>query len=150
MSRSGYTEGDCDDEIAFLRYNGWRQAVHNALHGKRGQAFLRELIESLDAMPVHELAANSFTKGGEVCALGSVALKRGIDVSGFEPPDDVEDYGIEPVDRDAVGIVFGIAPSMAAEIMFENDDNDYHNETPALRWARMRRWAECQLTPEDR
>lgn len=47
MSRSGYTDDD-DDPLATGR---WRAQVRSAIRGKRGQAFLRELIAALDAMP---------------------------------------------------------------------------------------------------
>jgi hypothetical protein len=134
MSRSGY--GDDCENVAM-----WRGAVLSAIKGKRGQTFLRELLESLDALPVKALAANSFTKEG-VCALGSVALKRGLDVSGLEPGE----YG--DVDRDAVANVFGIAPAMAAEIMFENDgDFSYsrRDQTPEQRFEHVRTWVLSQI-----
>lgn len=76
MSRSGYSD-DFEDNSAYL----WYGAVKSAIRGKRGQAFLREMLEALDALPRKSLSANSFTKGGEICALGSVAVKRCIDVS---------------------------------------------------------------------
>lgn len=44
MSRSGYND-DCDG-WALIR---WRGAVNSAINGKRGQAFLRELVAALDA-----------------------------------------------------------------------------------------------------
>lgn len=43
MSRSGYSD-DCD------HIELWRAAVDAAVSGKRGQAFLRELLGALDAM----------------------------------------------------------------------------------------------------
>jgi hypothetical protein len=134
MSRSGYID-DCENVVM------WRGAVKSAIHGKRGQAFLRELLESLDALPSKTLAADSFTKEG-VCALGSVALKRGIDMSGLEP----DEY--DEVDCDAVANVFGIAPAMAAEIMFENDDDfaySRRNQTPESRFERVRKWVASQI-----
>lgn len=138
MSRSGY--GDDGD------YSLWHQAVKRSIEGKRGQTFLMELIASLDAMPEKKLAANSFTKGGEVCSLGSVALRRGVDVSEFEPKEPFFDYQ-EPADRDALGKLFGIAPAMIAEIMWENDEGacGYEPETPEQRWHRMRNWCTSRL-----
>ena len=48
MSRSGYTEdGDCDNPIYLL----WPSIVERSIKGKRGQAFLKELLADLDAMP---------------------------------------------------------------------------------------------------
>lgn len=55
MSRSGYTDDGWDDESAqwaAIRYAG---ALKSAVRGKKGQAFLRELLAALDAMPVKRL-----------------------------------------------------------------------------------------------
>jgi len=144
MSRHGYVDFDGDDP---LQEGRWRGAVLSALRGKRGQAFLRELIEALDALPDKALAANSFTRGGEICALGAVALKRGIDVSDFEPGEG-EDSWDDELEHDLVASRFGIAECMAREIMYENDEGAY-NETPEHRWTRVRKWAERTLTPSN-
>lgn len=135
MSRHGYVDFDGEDVLAQGR---WQGAVLSALRGKRGQAFFKELLEALDAMPDKALAAHSFTRGGEVCALGSVALKRGIDVSEFEPPQGDDSWDDE-IDHDALGAKFGIATVMAREIMYENDEGG-SSETPQQRWTRVRKW----------
>ena len=49
MSRSGYSDDYEPSNIAM-----WRGQVASAMRGKRGQAFLRELIEALDAFPIPE------------------------------------------------------------------------------------------------
>ena len=140
-------------------------AMRAAKRGKRGQAFFKELIEALDAMPVKELTAHSFTKDGEVCALGSVALKRGIDVSEFETlPEDHPDAWDDEIDYDALADKFGIAACLAREVMYENDECDQwhweddgsvvrngvrygetrkvrHHDLPSERWQRMHDWA---------
>ena len=111
MSRSGYTD-DNDDPLAHGR---WRQAVKRALEGKRGQALLRELVEALDAMEDKRLYPGSFaTPEGKFCALGVLGAKRGTKM------DDLGDEDDEC--RDLVGQRFGIAPAMAAEIMYMNDE----------------------------
>ena len=111
MSRSGYTD-DNDDPLAHGR---WRQAVKRALQGKRGQALLRELAEALDAMPDKRLYPGSFaTADGEFCTLGVLGAKRGTKM------DDLGDDGY--CETDLVGQRFGIAPAMAAEIMYLNDE----------------------------
>jgi hypothetical protein len=138
MSRSGYSEGLSNQEL-----NMWRGAVRSAIAGKRGQAFLREMADALDAMPVKELITDELvTPDGEVCAIGSVAVARQMDTSSvdFDDPWDV-------------GSKFGIARALAAEIVYENDecgDTKYVNgrdvaETPAGRWTRMRKWVASQL-----
>ena len=51
MSRSGYYEGDDDDDWAA---NSWRGTVARAMRGKRGQAFLLDLIASLEQVGLHD------------------------------------------------------------------------------------------------
>ena len=111
MSRSGYTD-DFDDPLAHGR---WRQAVRRSIEGKRGQALLRELVEALDAMPDKRLYQGSFaTADGEFCTLGVLGAKRGTKMEDLGDEDECDTY--------TVGQRFGIAPAMAAEIMYLNDE----------------------------
>lgn len=111
MSRSGYTD-DNDDPLAMGR---WRQAVKRALCGRRGQQFLRELADALDAMDDKRLYPGSFsTADGEFCTLGVLGSRRGTKMDDLGD----EDY----CDTEIVGQRFGIAPAMAAEIMYMNDE----------------------------
>lgn len=129
MNRSGYDEDyGCDDPLALVRY---RQAVAKALKGKRGQAFLKEMLTAMDAMPEKQLVESELeTPTGAVCAIGSVGKKRGVDMT-----------KLDPEDAAGVAATFGIAESMAREIVFENDGAwAYWNETPEQRFARMRNW----------
>jgi hypothetical protein len=125
----------------------WRGAVNSAIKGKRGQAFLIELRDALDAMPEKRLIAGDLKANGQFCTLGVIGAKRGLDMSGLDPDC-----------RETVAAAFGIAPAMAAEIVFENDENDHMlirqpdgsskwgRETPEHRWQRMRRWVDEQIT----
>lgn len=136
MSRSGYSD-DCDG-LALIR---WRGAVSSAMRGKRGQAFLRELLETLDAMPERRLLAITINTNEGVCALGSVTRARGIDTSdldSIDPYDDAGDSG------EALAKRLGIASAMAREIVFMNDEG-WYGETPEGRWNRMRAWVAEQL-----
>lgn len=136
MSRSGYSDdyGD-DDPLALGRYRG---AVRSAIRGKRGQAFLREMRDALDAMPEKTLAASVLVgECGECCAMGSVALARGIDVS-----------SVDPEDPDRVAAVFGINEKLAREIAYENDDTYFHKSDEA-RWQYMRKWVERHIIPAE-
>ena len=45
-----------------------------------------------------------------------------------------------PEDYRRIAKAFDIAPAMAQEIVWENDDDWLEKETPAERWARMRAW----------
>lgn len=136
MSRSGYNE-DYDEQFpnAGALY---QSSVTNAIYGKRGQKFMRELVAALDAMPEKRLITDELVQEGAVCAIGAVGLARGIDMTGMNPDD-----------ADTVGATFGIAPRMAREIVFQNDESgwDYStsNETPEARWTRMRFWAVSHL-----
>lgn len=127
MSRSGYSD-DCED------INLWRGTVARAIGGKRGQAFLAELLAALDAMPVKQLIPEELEMGGEVCAIGSVGIKRGLDMSDL----DVE----EPRQ---IAKQFGIAPALVQEIEYMNDEGTYLPETPEERWTRMRAWVASQI-----
>ena len=141
MSRSGYTD---DWDLADNRLYLYRGAVESALRGRRGQAFLREMLAALDALPEKRLIQNMLVEDGAVCALGAVGRARGLDMKPFAPVDD-DDYDNDDDMGDAMAGLFGIARSMAAEIMYENDEGTWAQETPEQRFARMRRWVERQI-----
>ncbi len=122
MSRSGYSD-ECEN------VGLWRGAVVRAMEGKRGQSFLCEMAAALDAMPVKELIAGEVVDSTYVCAIGSVAVARKLDVS-----------NIDPSDGESIGQVFGIARALACEIAYMNDDYGPPNESPSDRWVRMRLW----------
>lgn len=122
MSRSGYSD-DCE-HLGLYRAN-----IQRTINGKRGQAFLRELAESLDAMPEKVLIRSELISAkGQVCTIGSVCKAKGIDVS-----------EVDIFDPESVGKLVGISSILAAEIEFENDERD-SSETPGGRWSRMRKW----------
>lgn len=131
MSRSGYYDYDGDyDNIYMIN---WRGAVTSAIRGKRGQAFLREMLSVLDAMPDKRLIKGELENNGEVCALGAVGRVRGLNMG-----------DVDPHDRDRVSALFGIAPAMASEIMFYNDDA-FYRATPEERFLRMHEWVVSQI-----
>lgn len=129
MSRSGYSE-DCDNEWALIR---WRGAVASAIRGARGQTLLKEMAAALDAMEEKQLIAHEFIAEGAFCALGVVGKSRGVAL---------ED--LDPLDRNAIASAFGIAPALAAEIMYVNDEEGW-NLTPQQRFHYVRRWVQEQL-----
>lgn len=168
MSRSGLYEDDGDDSLAHGR---WRGAVASAIRGKRGQAFLRELADALDAMPEKRLVAGALqSEDGCHCTLGVMGQKRGLDVASM----DVDDY-------DAIADSLDVNAKIAQEIMWENDETfsdwehveavicgpmrpSFHKpgygwvheehtrwvrvtkDNPGfLRWQHMRAWVEKQL-----
>jgi hypothetical protein len=131
MSRSGYSD-DCEGWELIC----WRGAVASAIRGRRGQAFLREMLAALDALPVKRLINGELEAHGEVCALGAVGVQRSM--SNLSE--------IDAYDRDKVSATFGIPPALAAEIMFENDEGGgyWSEETPERRYDRVRRWVKKQ------
>lgn len=146
MSRSGYTDDcwDCDEGSQW-RMIRWRGAVKSAIRGKRGQAFLRECLAALDAMPEKRLVPSSFQRAdGEVCVLGAVAKHRGrlSSVHAISLYDDDPEYGERDVSED-VAAVLDIPRALAAEIMYENDECG--RSTPEARWHWVYGWIEGKL-----
>jgi len=148
MSRSGYTD-DIDNYWSHIR---WRGAVSSAFRGKRGQAFLKEMLAAMDAMPVKRLVADRLENAelvtcshwglfetDSVCAIGTVGRARGVDMGALDP----DDYH-------TVAATFGIAEAMAQEIVFMNDEAGYWEETPEERFRRMRRWIESEIRKDDK
>jgi len=115
-----------DDQWTLIR---WRGAVASSIRGKRGQAFLREALAALDALPAPELVSNDLEADGAFCTLGAVGRARGTDLK-----------NVDAEDHEAVASLFGVAHPLACEIMWENDEGSAYPETPRARWERMRRW----------
>lgn len=136
MSRSGYSE-ECDTLWLY------RQNVKRAVRGKRGKAFLQELLDSLDALPEKVLITDELIDSqGSVCALGAVGLARKMDMRPF----DVEC-------PEQLAQAFGIATCLVAEIEFENDEDFASSwvlgQTPEHRFTRMRAWVVRMLATGD-
>lgn len=129
MSRSGYS--DDIDNWALIK---WRGQVASAFRGARGQQMLRDILTAMDAMPVKELIANNVVCYDGVCAMGAAAASRGVDVTEIDP----ENY-------EAVASAMNIAPQMAQEIAYMNDEGTWGNETPSERFVRMRNWVSNQI-----
>lgn len=136
MSRSGYSDDD-DSDIPIALY---RQAVQRATTGYRGQYLLRRLRDALDAMPTKRLiVGNIKDEFGQVCALGALDPTA-------PAYDDWDDYDHPR----KLAKHFGIAPALASEIVYMNDEaEDWRMaaETPEQRWTRMRAWVSAQIVP---
>lgn len=124
MSRSGYMD-DCE-AWDLIRYRG---AVTSAIRGARGQAFLKEMLQALDSLPERKLVAGELEEHGSVCAIGAVGRARGIDMTKLDPDE-----------SERVATAFGIADSLAREVVYMNDEGSYRSETPEMRFDRMRKW----------
>jgi hypothetical protein len=131
MSRSGYSD-ECDDLALY------RGIVERVLRSKRGQAFLNELAVQMDAMPEKVLIAHELiNQSGGCCTMGVVCKARKLDVS-----------KIEYEDPESVARALGINHMMAAEIAYMNDEYLLHDEAPAARWERMRKWVSENLVAQ--
>lgn len=146
MSRSGYSD-DWGDQWGLIRYRG---AVKSAIRGARGQAFLKEMVAALDAMPIKRLIADvlegsdrvSLSHWGEVeiesvCAIGALGRARGVAMDSIDPHDPPQVSG-----------AFNIAEALAREIVFENDEGAgyWSKETPEQRFWRIRAWVASQIS----
>jgi hypothetical protein len=145
MSRSGY-----DDCYESERLNLYRANVDRAIRGKRGQAFLREMLAALDAIPDKRLASHVMEEeaDGTVCAIGSVGRARNLDMRDLKP-DSYDEHEFALI----VAKKFKISVPLAREIMFENDDHPYYamasSESPEDRFSRMRRWVASHIISEE-
>lgn len=174
MSRSGYSD-DYDGEGISPEF--WGAIVRRAAKGKRGQQFFRDLRDAMDAMPVKRLISGELVDAdGEVCAIGSVGVRRGVDLSSMTKPADCSqadwecDWECEAQERaEALGAMLNIAPCLAQDVMYQNDECDQlhhdvtgeivtgwqgtkrppsHYDTPEERWVRMRKWVAKKLGEE--
>lgn len=170
MSRSGYTD-DFDDNLALGR---WRAIVASTIRGKRGQAFLKEMLAALDALSEKRLIRNALVIDGfgdpytddiivgadelvardgtvcamgDVCAMGAVGKARGLNLG-----------EIDPEDPPSVAAAFGISEPLAQEIAYENDEGGVGKiengkwvpETPEERFVRVREWVASKINPESK
>jgi hypothetical protein len=142
MSRANYTD-ESDDQWAQVM---WRGAVASAIKGKRGQAFLREMLVALDSLPEKKLISGKLqdeTDDTAVCSLGAVGRLRGVDLKGFNPEGDEDDCCYE-LDTEGLAGVLKISDALTREIMYMNDDA-YSINNAEERWMRMRAWVERQI-----
>ena len=128
MSRANYS-----DDLDNWQLIKWRGAVESAMRGKRGQAFLKEMLAAMEALPNPRLITRDLIKEGEVCALGAVGRARNLDMT-----------DLDPEDPDTIAATFNIANAMNREIVYINDEWDY-KETPEQRYQRMKRWIESYI-----
>jgi hypothetical protein len=140
MSRSGYS--DDLDNWAMIK---WRGQVASAIRGKRGQKLLADLLAALEAMPKKSLIAHELeAENGEVCALGALGKACGINMQKLDPE--------EPK---SVAAAFGIAPQLAQEIVYMNDEyldsrwdeatKRYVGYSAEERWKHMRDWVASKI-----
>lgn len=130
----------CDEEFP-NQHALWERAQKLALSGKRGRQVLRELEEALLAMPEKRLISGYLCRGGAVCALGALAVKRKVDL-GLARPDALgrveadmagrmASEGLDLEDETAHNTIdyarheLGMRPALASAIAFQNDESAY-------------------------
>lgn len=89
-------------------------------------------------MPEKRLIAHDLQCPDGVCAIGSVGVRRGVDMS-----------SLDPENPEGIAYTFDIAGPLVREIEFMNDEFFLGNETPEHRWHRMRQWAAEQLASSE-
>lgn len=140
MSRSGYSD-DLDDWALIC----WRGAVTKAIKGKRGQAFLKEMLAAMDAMPEKKLVKSALvTPQGEVCAIGSAVVHRGVDIADLKDLDLEDNW--EYVNHHLAKRL-DIAPALVAEIENINDEawDCMSPITDERRFEIVRHWVESHI-----
>jgi len=85
-------------------------------------------------MTEKRLIAGELRQDGEVCAIGAVGARRGVNLEALC----VEDY-------DGIADMFGIAHQLVQEIEYINDVCLGGSATPEERWSRIRAWAENNI-----
>lgn len=161
-----YYEADDPDSVEdMLRQEGYWQAQRNALRGKRGQAFLRELLTTLDAMPDKRLARGVLYHEGAACALGQVITRRiseGQPVAGIASLEELqlkagEDDEDEARERtEEIGVGLGIPLALVRLVAWENDEAGWGywrrdgaggavEDEDQMRWRQVREWAQRNL-----
>lgn len=133
MSRSGYGDYYFDNWDVIR----WRGAVASAIRGRRGQAFLKEMLAALDALPEKKLVREDLENEYGVCALGAVGRMRGLDMSQIDPEDPEQVIG-----------AFKISNALAREIMWYNDDAWWHL-TDEQRFEKMRNWVAKKIKADN-
>lgn len=173
MSRSGYNDYDDDcDQWDSIRYGGM---LASAIRGRRGQAFLRDVAEAMDAMPEKRLIAQDLIRAepppSDLTRWIFAATQESVEVPGRRywgdqsvsvlwPRDGagvcaigslgvrrgVEMRTLDPEDAETVGSTFDIATPLAREVVFQNDDGGpWKGETAEQRWTRMRKWVDGKI-----
>jgi len=166
MSRIPECNSDLDDEDAQRMDSLWTANYRRELKSKRGRAFLREVLCALEDLPEKALVEGAVSRGGMVCTLGALALKRRTDAGqkrGVVLADlaaivvnPLDDDGEEPEDYepmlDWASRVLNAPRRIALEIIDRTDDDGTMlvcsddketgdgilvEVTPAMRYQRM-------------
>lgn len=168
-----FREGDDDwDEDSQRRWALAQGRIHRAVHGRPGQAALRELEAALLALPKPRLISGELCRDGEVCALGAIALYRQVrqgypweeaaailQQRTYQEPvygeDFDEDGWIDCTDqaRDTADWAvreLGLTFTLAYAIEEANDEGLWYGASPEQRFRYVLRWVRDRLSAELR
>jgi len=137
---------DCYDEDFPNQAALYEANTERALKGKRGQAFLREMEAALLALPRKRLIEGNICMGGEVCAIGALALKRLVD--GGKSLEAALAWLEEraPHNSDAHETAdfaerhFKVLERFSFKMAYVNDEHGYTNDTPEQRYDTVLGW----------
>jgi hypothetical protein len=161
MSRSGLYEDDGDDPLAFGRWRAQVKSATRGKRGQSFLKDMLAALDALadkrlvagslvfDGSPEHPypeehediiVGGDQLMDGrgrtvrvGDVCALGSLGVKRGLDMSKFNQDD-----------PEFIADALGVAHQLAREVIWVNDE-DGCGETPEQRFVRVRAWVLNQI-----
>jgi hypothetical protein len=166
MSR--ISDYDPYDIAGFLRSCAFSHNIDQALAGKKGKAFLKELEEALLALPEKRLAYGSLAETedednlppgtvpeptGEVCALGAVylmrAAKKGVSkeealkemVRKFDPSE--SDWELQK----QTARELKISHPLAYIVIYQNDESPTRN--PEERYQMVLKWVREELAKKQ-
>jgi hypothetical protein len=135
-----------DDDLDPSREGLVAGALRSAVRGKRGQRFIRDLVQALDALPSPELAAGALEDEDTecCCAFGAVRRFRGSDAVPlwFDPME-------EDLTPDHLAEPFNVSETLAWAVVQVNEDGMTGNDvsTRRHRWNVVKDWAIRQLIP---
>lgn len=144
MSR--FTNNDWEDELAYGRWQGRRKAV---LNGRPAQTHFRELEAALLALPEKQLIASAICdESGAVCALGAVAVYRGMPRDALHEEwlnyeeEQGSEWGAAYFGQDKFGMT-----GTLAWIIAEQNDEGFGQRSPEGRYEAMLEWVRDRIRP---
>ena len=168
MSR--FEPSDYEPDGPAITYEMWEYNLNRSLNSGKGQALLRTLKESLEALPSKRLIQNRLAKNGEVCAVGAfraaqIARDYDIDMpTAIRKLEEIETAQIRKLDpswdpggddwddetwastRVTVdqGVQGGLNKTLAYAIGQMNDE-DFATATPERRYEQVMSWLDRQI-----
>ena len=129
---------DCYDQSAQWAQIRFQGALKKTISGSHGQAFLRELLTALDAMPEKQLIESELVTEEGCCALGVVFKSRGLDSTGIDP--DAHEF---------VAQRLGITETLATQLAYVNDEyGRWRDVSPSQRFDLVREWVVKHIAEE--